>query len=798
MSRVAALVLGVALAGCGPSSPGAPDTCAVSFSDQGQVRVFAVTHRFSLDDARTYQAYEASWLRHLDAIRPCLSPDRPNLVTFPEDAGLIAWFIGRQALLGRSAATTGDAFNAIYAQAWRQADEYRRRFPGISAARALTLALSDRAWRAVEGSFSRFARESGAWVVTSANLPVSERITGTQEAVFFGDPEVDGSAWVARDPALFNTGLLYDPSGERVGRVDKVYLVPAENEDLDLSNGALASLDVLRLPFGRVGVAISRDAFYPPFQQRLDDLRADLVVQPEAFSGWAREQLAGDWLPDVYLASGWALNQKYGAIRHTVGPVLTGNLFESDFDGQAQITGHADGREGGFFVGQEPVPGLEVVGEWAYVEDLSQPVPERRANARAAGKKLLPGGAHAGRYHDGFIAADLALPGDGPSPPVAVTEEVGKESVAVDGTGQGHQRNASAAFDVGGRLYVAWEDGRGSQPQIRFAVSNDEGATFGPSVLVGPSARPQAGPQTRPHVAAQGGGRVAIAWQEGAPGAEQVRVAVSTNAGAGFAVRTVEPTWAAQWEPQVAFDDDGVLWVAWTDFRRGAAPEVRLARRIAASGPYLASCPVDSTTEGLARLRPSQLQPALATLGPRVAVAWIDYRGEDWQVYARVDPDPCFAEGPATRLGPTSTAEVLAADPAWATAPDGRLLVVWDEIRDRRGIHDVRAAQWQQGTWTGFDPPDRSGMPRYRPSPVFEDGAWRIFVQDNAPRRSVLGRLDVAALGRFDPPVRVDGTGAAPLSILRPRAAARVNGAGGVVLYEDARDGWVRVRAQRF
>lgn len=60
----------------------------------GAVRLFVVGHRFTLGDARSYDAFTASVKRHLVDMKPCLSERRPNLVVFPEDAGRMAWFVG--------------------------------------------------------------------------------------------------------------------------------------------------------------------------------------------------------------------------------------------------------------------------------------------------------------------------------------------------------------------------------------------------------------------------------------------------------------------------------------------------------------------------------------------------------------------------------------------------------------------------------------------------------------------------------------------------------------------------------
>lgn len=796
-AAAAGLGLAALLCACGPGRGGPAQTCEVAFTEKGDVRAFAVVHRMALADAKSYRTFEASYQRHADAISPCLSTARPNLITFPEDSGLLAWFIGRQALAGRNSGSSGDAFNGLYAQAFRASDAYRERFPGISAARGLTLALSDRAWRAIDQTFGGIAQATGAWVVTSANLPVSERLIAGDLVPTFADPDGDGSAYVALGPEVFNTALVYAPDGSRVGRVDKAFLTQPEVETLDLASASLAHVPVVALPFGNVGIAISRDAFYPPFAQRLDDLGAELVVQPEAFSGWAGEEHPGDWLPDVMQSSGWTMNQKYAGVRHVVAPMLGGNLFELFFDGQAFISQKADGTLGPGFVGQPPQPGFTAVSPWAFEDDPTLEKKERRAHLRALGKRLLPGSAatEEGQTWDGFIAADLALPNGRKLEPAQVTEDPALPTFAIDASAEAHQRNAELAFDIGGRLYAVWEEQRPGGSRIRFALSVDGGRTFTASREVSPSARTQ----RKPALAAVGGGVVAVAWQEGAPGAERVKLVLSRSAGGRFDPLEVESALSPQWEPALTFDDDGNLWLAWTDFRTALAPQVRLAKYENGGRRAAQSCAADASTEGLARTRPAQLQPALASLNNNVGLAWLDGRNGDWEVHARVSRSPCDDLDGAPRISLGDDTEVLAGNPAWAISPDGRLLVAWDEIRNRQGYVDVDGAQWQAGQWTVLQLSPSLVLPRSSAAPVFHDGAFRIFVQDLAATgRSTIGQMVVGDLGVLADPVRFDGLLASPLPLHRPRAAVRFSTNKGVVAFEDARDGWSRIRVQPF
>ena len=107
------------------------------------------------------------------------------------------------------------------------------------------------------------------------------------------------------------------------------------------------------------------------------------------------------------LGSGWSLTQKYTSVRHVAASMLTGNLFEQHFDGQAFITSKATPasvRRG--FVASADEPGFEAIGGWVFGEpDAGAPLEERRHAVQEMGKDLLPGS------HDGVegLTADGAI-----------------------------------------------------------------------------------------------------------------------------------------------------------------------------------------------------------------------------------------------------------------------------------------------------------------------------------------------------------------------------------------------------
>jgi nitrilase len=84
--------------------------------------------------------------------------------------------------------------------------------------------------------------------------------------------------------------LVYDDSGERVGRYDKIHLfdvnVPDSTEQYRESNSIEAGSDplVLETPFGKLGIAVCYDLRFPELFRDMLDLGAEILVIPSAFT----------------------------------------------------------------------------------------------------------------------------------------------------------------------------------------------------------------------------------------------------------------------------------------------------------------------------------------------------------------------------------------------------------------------------------------------------------------------------------------------------------------------------------
>lgn len=666
-------------------------SCKLAVAGKGaSVRAFAVTSRQELAKHPDYLSYCEGFDRIMrEDVAPCLAADKPNLVAFAEDAGLAAAFLGQRGEKARAETTALGAFLAL-ADAYTPAvAHYGAEFPATSISRQLTLAVADTTFRAVEGTFAGIARRYHVYVTVGANLPLLAEATDATARRKLGDPEAkDGHVWQAQDGNLHNVGLFYDPSGKEIGRERKAYLTPVEEGLLDLSYGELAALDPVVLPFGRVGVAISKDAWMPPVRDRFDAWGVDLVVQHEAFSGWTIEEEPGDWLPEVFMESAWQHTARAGSARATVTPCLTGNLADMVFDGQSNVTVRPRAADAPLsFVGDSPGWGFAAIGPWAApgADSMS------RDDLRAFGQTLLPGGSRANQYFEGAVAADLSLG--------ALPAASGEPTAPRLSPSDLPQRHPAIATRGALPVVVAWEEGGPGGGEIRFAVSDGAVASAAEKVS-------GAGKARLPALAFDGAGRLAAVWEEetGSDGG-RVFLAVADDGRHFGAPVAVPDRGAAQWAPALAGDPSGAgFYLAWVDLADGP-PHVYAWKAGAAAAVRVDPAHASPNT------RAHEWSPAIAADAAGPLVAWLDFRDYSWDVrFARSsDGGASFAASvrvndPAKIVTPAGgTAhelERLHADVA-LLLDAGQPAVAWTAQQDRRpmpGIAVDRFAAGQPGT----------------------------------------------------------------------------------------------------
>lgn len=228
-------------------------------------------------------------------------------------------------------------------------------------------------------------------------------------------------------------------------------------------------------------------------------------------------------------------------------------------------------------------------------------------------------------------------------------------SVEVAPSPTGHQRNPSVALGPDGSLHIAWSDTRSGLEQIMVAHAIDGGWSEATPVLAGDR-------QLNPSLAIDDAGTVLLAWQELHGDQEQVRLHDGT---------WLEETGHEQWQPVVSFAH-GVPVIAWTDFRDGQTPFIRV------------KCGAE-TSQRVDMSTAAQSQPALLD----DQLAWLDYRDRSWHVRRST----ACSTTDSVQVSAASDHEVLAADPRFFRDASGAPALTWDEIRDRRGRRRVQGTE---------------------------------------------------------------------------------------------------------
>ncbi|HEY8517913.1 MAG TPA: hypothetical protein VIS07_20570 [Candidatus Binatia bacterium] len=862
------------------------------------VRVFLVGHKQRVADAETVASFRAKMLALVDArlrtpdlvqagvddVASHLPPHDPSapplaVVHFPEATGLVAGLIGSRGATARAASTATEAFASLLGPYGEQIAYYSGVYPELQAQpiRALILALTDVLYRSVYETFREIAMRYGVWVSVSFDAAPARRVEASEApdlVALLRDPDEPerSYAYVATSPLPRNFVFLFAPDGELVvpdGRggtlrapsetggelsgVPKVYLTPIEQTidkpggGLSLASASLRDLDVLDTPVGAIGVVISKDAWMPDVNERFDLKGASFLLQSEAFSTWAYD--TREWAPDVFKSGGYANLQIRGGFLYNVAPSLTGNLFDTTFDGQSAIlvrrrdkTPAGPRTPDNGFIGQLADRGFLRLAPWIVPDpdpsSTARTLAERREELAAAGAPLLPGsgvpcpsplavGSCENGYREAVVWADLDIP-PGPSAGLGVPVEPDPTrrptsfgvNRAVSPHPDGRQRRPRVAAR-GRTVAVVWDDTRdGALPQIYLALSRDGGDSFAPAIKVSDAA-PGVRSELDPDVAIGADG-VYVVWQAFERGAdddaariELARFALDGTKVVGDVRVDGGDKPAGRWQPAIALLGDGAPVVAWIDERDTGPDGVALAHVYAARGtPGGASfAPAVRVDRGeptpLAASLDNKWAPAILAVGQTVHVAWVDFRDYNWDVYVARSTDGGRSFGENQRVNGYPDFERICDAPSLARARSNAIRVAWTDIRAREPDTNVFVAEspdngatWRTDrqldrSWQGFDP--NRVRPSYQSHVALARAGERGFAVWQDDRRGnsdiLFAALDDESGGTAQREQRVDDTGDGPSYQGKPHLAVVGHGdaARCVVVWEDDREGLMRI-----
>lgn len=800
-------------------------------------------------------------------IRPA-DPGAPGtaMVVFPEDVGLIAALIGSRGAAARQQTSAAGAIGSLLGPYAPQRNYYDAKYPGQPPIRTLVLALTDTFYRSFYETFRSLAIEHRVYVAAAINAAPARRVeesTNPALVSLLRDPdEPDRTyAYEAVSPYPTNTTYVFGPGGEIVvadgkggtrrspsgtggviqGSTAKAYLVPIEQPPpgepagLSLGFGAVRDLEVLETAAGRLGIVISKDAWMVDVNDRFATKGANVILQPEAFSAWAYDP--DPWEPDIFKEGGFANLQKLPSFLVNVNASMTGNFFDVTFDGQSAILERRRKADPGplspqnAWIGQNPDTGFRVIAPWIRrdpgIANPALTLAQRRSMLAAAGSKLRPGsgvpcpgplavGACENGYREAIVWTDVTLPSGPVAAPVdrvrAAPPRFGR-SVKVSGAERVPvSQYAPRVASVGSRVYVVWQKGPGGLGDVRLAVSDDGGATFGPPIRV--SDNPRGVAELHPSIAARAG-QVVVAWQEYTSGRNddsgRIKLARFDAAGRKFGndVRVDDTDSGGKWLPQVALvgPDPGKPVVVWIDERDRGPQNLPLEHVYAARGSDVgpgfdpavrvdAGAPVP-----LAAHLDNKWSPTVIASGGKVYAAWADFRNYNWDIFSARSDNQGRTFGPNVRIDDFPDFERLNERPTLGVSTLGRVHAAWTDLRAREPDTNIFYARSDdQGasfsanrqlddSKVGFDPNRDTPSNQWHPS-LAAVGQNRLFVAWQDSRRGnndIFFTTSTNGGTSFARSERVDDTGTGQSEQSRPHLAW---GAGRCyAVWEDNRNG---------
>jgi hypothetical protein len=304
----------------------------------------------------------------------------------------------------------------------------------------------------------------------------------------------------------------------------------------------------------------------------------------------------------------------------------------------------------------------------------------------------------------------------------------------------------SLGVDAKGTIYVAWRDDRNGHADIYFTRSIDGGKSFSGNIKLNDD--PGWAYQGNPSLAVGPDGLVGVAWNENRDKNDNVYFTLSHDGGVTFSKNQKandDKGDAVQSHPTVAIGSNGLIVIAWQDFRHGHS-DIYMMRSIDGGKTFSPNQKVNKDKETA-----PQVSPSAAISGKTVLIAWADYRNDPillsppdsekaepawWEevrkrnadIYYSVSRDGGSTFTPNAKLNDDSV-KASQAFPSTAVDGHGRLFVAWEDYRNENA--DTYFAQ-SSSEGTQFGPnikvnDDTGKAGQYHPS-LISDLSGRTYI----------------------------------------------------------------------
>jgi len=238
--------------------------------------------------------------------------------------------------------------------------------------------------------------------------------------------------------------------------------------------------------------------------------------------------------------------------------------------------------------------------------------------------------------------------------------------------------------------------------QVYYSKSTDNGAMFEPGAIINNTSAEPA-PRINPAIAVDDQGIIHVVWEDYGtdPALANIMYAKSMNDGMSFdesvMVDDAITVSTHQAKPQIAVDIDGVIHVAWEDYRRDSRLGDIYYAKSTDGGMTFGD---DVCVDDLITITSRQINPVIAVDSRRIIhVAWEDYRdnAEFGNIYYAKSTDGGQTFGTDIRIDDIFTDTTHQCNPAIATDPLGTVFIVWEDYRNAPHLGDIYCARSTDG-----------------------------------------------------------------------------------------------------
>jgi hypothetical protein len=355
-----------------------------------------------------------------------------------------------------------------------------------------------------------------------------------------------------------------------------------------------------------------------------------------------------------------------------------------------------------------------------------------------------------------------------------------KNSTRVDDGPAGSSAETPVICAYQTTIYAAWSDDRDGDYDIFYSLSTDGGNTWSAAVKVNDVST---GTQRSPAMATDSAGKVYLVWEDGRGTDFDIFISVGEDPGTGFAfgtsTRVDDGTTGDATDPAVAVEGTTVYMV-WTDSRNGN-PDIFCSSSANGGATWSAAVMVNDGAIS------DSVSPSVAAGAGKVYAAWSDNSDGNYDIYFSSSADGGATWSAAVKLNGGTTGDATSVSVA---VDASTVFVVWADARTDSGDIYFRRSTDSGANWSTEKKVNTDAGTALQTAPECAASGTKVYLvwqdsRDGDPNIYFSESADSGA--NFTANVRIDDDIVTLSAQSAPEISLQVSSA--LLIYQDARGG---------